>query len=222
MQLKMFTLVGMGGLLALTACGGNDQRSADANMASANPITDNQMVPVAVAQPTLSAAQQQRRNALDSTAYEKQYRQLVDRMNSSNGVRTSGMTTDGNAEMAGGATGSGVSNTSAASNANGSGGTEGQTSNADTTTGHGAQARSMSFEQLDEDHNGKLSVAEFAVFATGLDPTAPKPNDQKMPYATADQLNTAADSFFYYDQNGDTYLQPDEFARAKAAMTNTK
>ena len=73
----------------------------------------------------------------------------------------------------------------------------------------------MSFEQLDRNGDDRLSVAEFAIYAVGLDPTRPTPNDETMPYADSEQLNRAADGFFHYDTNGDTYLQEDEFAAAR-------
>ena len=72
----------------------------------------------------------------------------------------------------------------------------------------------MSWSYLDRDGDGQLSVAEYAIWAIPLDPTAEKPNDAA-PYVTAEQANKAADSFFYYDRNGDTYLSQREFTSAR-------
>jgi hypothetical protein len=74
---------------------------------------------------------------------------------------------------------------------------------------------SMTFSYLDRNDDGKLSVAEYAVWAIPVDPNEPKPNDAIKPYVTPDQANKAADSFFYYDRDGDTYLDRTEFMRAR-------
>lgn len=73
----------------------------------------------------------------------------------------------------------------------------------------------MTFSYLDRNDDGRLSVAEYAIWAIPLDPTEPKPNDENAPYVTADQANKAADSFFYYDRDGDTYLSQSEFSAAR-------
>jgi hypothetical protein len=73
----------------------------------------------------------------------------------------------------------------------------------------------MTWSYLDRNGDGQLSVAEYAIWAIPLDPTAPKRNDQTQPYLTSDQANKAADSFFYYDQGGDTYLSQQEFSAAR-------
>jgi len=73
----------------------------------------------------------------------------------------------------------------------------------------------MNWEYLDRNADGKLSVAEYAIWAVPLNPDAPKANDETKPYVTAEQANKAADSFFYYDLNGDTYLSQREFTSAR-------
>lgn len=73
----------------------------------------------------------------------------------------------------------------------------------------------MTWSYLDRNSDGQLSVAEYAIWAIPLDPAAPKRNDETQPYLTSDQANKAADSFFYYDQDGDTYLSQQEFSAAR-------
>lgn len=77
----------------------------------------------------------------------------------------------------------------------------------------------MTWSYLDRNKDGKLSVAEYAIWAIPLDPNAPARNDEKAPYLTADQANKAGDSFFYYDQDGDTYLSQREFTAARRGET---
>lgn len=95
----------------------------------------------------------------------------------------------------------------------------------DAETAAAAQARdpatnmrarkNMTWSYLDRNGDGKLSVAEYAIWAIPLDPSQPKPNDETKPYLTSEQANKAADSFFYYDQDGDTYLSQQEFSAAR-------
>lgn len=73
----------------------------------------------------------------------------------------------------------------------------------------------MDFAFLDRNNDGRLSVAEYAIWAVGVNPTVPKPNDQTRPYLTQDQINEAGQTFFYFDQSGDTYLSPAEFEAAR-------
>ncbi len=73
----------------------------------------------------------------------------------------------------------------------------------------------MTWGYLDRNDDGKLSVAEYAIWAIPLDPNAPKRNDETTPYLSAEQANKAADSFFYYDIDGDTYLDRREFTAAR-------
>lgn len=73
----------------------------------------------------------------------------------------------------------------------------------------------MTWSYLDRNDDNRLSVAEYAIWAIPLDPNAPKRNDETMPYLTAEQANKAGDSFFYYDLDGDTYLDRREFTAAR-------
>ncbi|WP_375291458.1 hypothetical protein [Qipengyuania sp.] len=75
----------------------------------------------------------------------------------------------------------------------------------------------MDFAFLDRNDDGKLSTAEYAIWAVPANPTKPKPNDATKPYLTQDQINKAGQTFFYFDQDGDTYLQPEEFQNARTS-----
>lgn len=77
----------------------------------------------------------------------------------------------------------------------------------------------MTWGYLDRNDDDQLSVAEYAIWAIPLDPNAPKRNDETQPYLTSDQANKAADSFFYYDVDGDTYLSRREFTAARRGET---
>ena len=90
----------------------------------------------------------------------------------------------------------------------------------DVTTNMRTRAN-MTWGYLDRNDDNKLSVAEYAVWAIPLDPNAPARNDETAPYLTADQANKAADSFFYYDNDGDTYLSRREFTAARRGETMT-
>ncbi|BDI59869.1 hypothetical protein MACH05_04290 [Qipengyuania nanhaisediminis] len=103
------------------------------------------------------------------------------------------------------------------------------TNSADTTSGDGAQAANadaatskplrprsaMTFGWLDRNDDGKLSVAEYAIWALPTKPNPPEPNDQVGPHLTTDEINEAGTTFFYFDEDGDTYLSPAEFTEAR-------
>lgn len=146
---------------------------------------------------TLSPEQQQRRDRVDTAAYSDEFNRYV-----AQDLPKITVVAD-TSDIPGG-------NTTVAS------GKTGQTGQASPNAQVGI-AGADSFEVLDRNNDGRLSVAEYAIYAIDLRPLVKKPNDQKPPYATADQLNRAADSFFYYDANGDSWLQPDEFQAAKHA-----
>lgn len=75
--------------------------------------------------------------------------------------------------------------------------------------------QNMTWSYLDRNDDFKLSVAEYAIWAIPLDPDAAVANDAGPVQLTDDQINKAADSFFYYDVDGDTYLDQREFTAAR-------
>ena len=73
----------------------------------------------------------------------------------------------------------------------------------------------MSFSYLDRNGDGQLSVAEYAIWALPTDPNPPEPNDAVGPHLTQDQINEAGQTFFYFDDDGDSYLSEQEFQDAR-------
>jgi hypothetical protein len=153
--------------------------------------------PVAVVDPlvpvyTLTPEQQQRRDVLDMPELQRDYASYVE------ADRQSASASDGAAGASGDAS-------------------SGNAGNADPTAHTMPSPVNMTFADLDRNDDDRLSVAEWAIYAVGLDPTVKKgQDDQTPPYATAEQLNRAADGFFAHDSNGDTYLQQAEFQQARA------
>ena len=73
----------------------------------------------------------------------------------------------------------------------------------------------MDFAYLDRNSDGKLSVAEYAIWAVPSNPNPPVSNDQTKPYITTAQINEAGQTFFYFDEDGDSYLSDGEFSAAR-------
>lgn len=73
----------------------------------------------------------------------------------------------------------------------------------------------MTFSYLDRNGDGQLSVAEYAIWALPTNPTPPEPNDAVGPHLTQDQINEAGQTFFYFDDDGDSYLSEQEFQDAR-------
>lgn len=73
----------------------------------------------------------------------------------------------------------------------------------------------MDFAYLDRNSDGRLSVAEYAIWAVRANPNTPVANDQTKPYISTDQINEAGQTFFYFDEDGDSYLSQSEFQAAR-------
>ena len=191
---KISLALATGLAMALAACGDNDAEEVPvvaettAVVADFDPMTRDY---------ALSEDAQTRRDEFDSDAFQSEYAGYRDEIVSeqvrmgddSGGDSGTGMSEEDRTEM------------EAASQAR------------DTSTNMRAR-ENMTWSYLDRNDDGQLSVAEYAIWAIPLDPTKPKANDQA-PYLTAEQANKAADSFFYYDQDGDTYLSQREFTSAR-------
>lgn len=130
---------------------------------------------------------------MDRSAFDTEYRQIRDaiRVEAEEGAQASG--------AEGVATGS---------------------DSAAATSGGVPAPAEMDFAWLDRNDDGQLSVAEYAIWKVPVDPLEPKPNDATKPYLTDDQINEAGRSFFYYDQDGSTYLSEAEFAAAKTGTSS--
>ena len=79
--------------------------------------------------------------------------------------------------------------------------------------------QNMTWGYLDRNDDDQLSVAEYAIWAIPLNPQNEAMNDQGQPELKAETINKAADSFFYYDADGDTYLDRREFTAARRGET---
>ena len=182
--------------LAVAACGDNDADTVDAN-----PEADMQANQQAEYDPmtrdyTLSEDAQTRRADFDVDEFQTNYSGYRDEIGGeqvrmgNNADADSEMTDDDRAEM------------------------EAAAQPRDATTNMRTRAN-MTWGYLDRDDDDRLSVAEYAIWAIPLDPNTPARNDETAPYLTADQANKAADSFFYYDIDGDSYLDRREFTSAR-------
>lgn len=72
----------------------------------------------------------------------------------------------------------------------------------------------MTFDWLDRDKSGNLSIAEWALWKIPADQVKGKPGDPNEPYLTPDQLDEAARTFFHYDVDGSLDLSKEEFSKA--------
>ncbi len=181
-----------GGLaLALAACADeSDEMAATEEPADIVAVEYDPLVGPYV----LTVEQQERRDALDMVAFQEEYagyhEALVVEATPSPNMADSGSSSDANADEAG----------------------DDEAVNAT----NGVPERSeMDWSYIDRNDDDRLSVAEYAIWALPMDPTASAANDAKPPYLTADEANQVADSFFYYDRDGDTYLSQQEFASAR-------
>lgn len=162
----------------------------------------------------LNEDQQASLDAMDSQSVSDEYdRNMADmqtEMESGGGASDGSM---GGASMSGsGSTDS--EETSSDSSTSGSGTTSAE--GAMNGTGSSMPSRSkMTFGYLDRNDDGKLSVAEYAIWALPTDPNPPEPNDALGPHLTQDQINEAGQTFFFFDDDGDTYLSQDEFQDAR-------
>lgn len=180
---------------ACDAAGDDEERAAGPDFVSpvAEPVAVVEFDPL-TRDYSLTPEQRTRRSQFDQDAFEEEYSRYREELSRSG---------QGNEAEAGGMTGSAGSENMSAASTQQSGRSE-------------LRPRSeMDFAFLDRNSDDRLSVAEYAIWAIPIDPNKPKPNDQRKPYITADQANKAADSFFYYDTDGSTYLSAEEFAVAR-------
>jgi hypothetical protein len=75
----------------------------------------------------------------------------------------------------------------------------------------------MDFAFLDRNSDGQLSVGEYAIWAVRANPATSAPNDQTRPFISTEHLNEAGQTFFYFDENADSYLSRSEFDTARSS-----
>ena len=154
----------------------------------------------------LDADQQSRYDEMDRQAVSDEYDRNRDAMDEE--MQAGGGMADGS--MAGQAEG-GTSADASDSGDMADAGTSGNTGSASMMRPRGQ----MDFAFLDRNDDGELSVAEYAIWALPTDPSEPARNDAKAPYLTQSQINEAGQTFFYFDEDGDSYLSPQEFQAAR-------
>lgn len=202
--------------LALAGCNRNDEAANTYAVQNTTEIdtlamTDNSMAAMPV---ELTPTQRQARQALDMQNYEAEYRTYEDQPMPIASSTPLALPTPMAPSTTAGDGAPANSNASASAGMSRTGMNDaGMGRNPNAT----AAPRNMTFAQLDRNRDGKLSVAEYAIYAVGVNPVSPAPNDRKRPHATADELNRAADTFFQYDADGSTYLSPAEFMTAQHA-----
>ena len=204
-RLPILTLASVAAL-GLAACGEDPNDNVTA-IQDTPALSVNDLGPDTSVQ--LDQEQQARLDALDREAVSEEYDVNYETMWQESG-RTPMSGTGDTGAMADTGT-----STDAASEA---GGTMSNTTGSATSTTSGMTMPprgQMDFAFLDRNNNGQLSVAEYAIWAVGVNPTVPKENDQTRPYLRPEQINEAGQTFFYFDQDGDTYLSESEFQDAR-------
>ncbi len=199
-QFKSTLAVASGLALALAACGDNDVEETDDTLVSEEDvaITSDEFDPM-TRDYVLGEEAQTRRDAFDADTFRTEYDGYRDEVMSEQ-VQMGGdadaedMTDEDRSEM------------------------EAASQPRDANTNMRARTN-MTWGYLDRNDDGQLSVAEYAIWAIPLDPDSAAANDAGPVELTDDQINSAADSFFYYDLDGDTYLDQREFTSARRGET---
>lgn len=186
--------------LAVAACGDNDT-DADMGTTTGDLTTEADSMMPDAADLTLDEEQQARFNSMDRDAASSEYDEIRD-MQIAGADENDGGADKNDAMMA-----DDKDSSSAMSGGK-----------ATARKGEWIDPSATSFSALDYNDDGKLSVAEFAVYALSVSPNKPKPNDSKKPYLTTDQINDAGQRFFKFDADGDSYLDKTEFSTAKSTM----
>jgi len=75
----------------------------------------------------------------------------------------------------------------------------------------------MDFAFLDRNGDGRLSVGEYAIWAVRANPATAAPNDENRPFISTEQVNEAGQTFFFFDEDGDSYLSSGEFDAARSS-----
>ena len=227
MKNLMFTTLASAAALTLAACGSEDVENTVVDDVDELVDADVNEVGYPVGG-ELNPDQQTAYDTMDRQAISDEFDMNYDAIRTER-VANADLTADGAMSGSDAMSGSGSMDSSGSMS-----GSNGSTSGGDAMSGSGSMtsassgsgmsgmpARSaMDFGWLDRNDDGKLSVAEYAIWAVPVDPNDPAPNDAKKPYMTSEEINEAGETFFYFDQDGSTYLSEQEFAMARnSAMT---
>lgn len=198
--------------LALTACSDDPNETPITQEAApdmdAEVLADDAM-PVGG---DLNETQQASYDAMDRQAVSDEYDTNRDTMmaESASASGTSAGTASNSDSMSGS---SGANSTSSSGTSNSD---DAMADNSGSSNVAALPARSqMDFAYLDRNSDGQLSVAEYAIWAVRANPNTPVANDQTKPYISTDQINEAGQTFFYFDEDGDSYLSNSEFTAAR-------
>ena len=193
-QPRLLLAASAGLAFALAACADDETEQVDVAAVEADQTALAEEYDPMARDYTLDADAQERRSQFDEAAFQEEYRGYRDDIVGEQVSLTGGGgdTTDAEAEAA--------------------------AQPRDPATNMRSR-QNMTWSYLDRNSDGQLSVGEYAIWAIPLDPTQPAPNDETQPFLTSDEANKAADSFFYYDQDGDTYLSQQEFSVARRGDT---
>ena len=202
--------------IALTACGSEDVENTPVDDIDEIVDNDTEYDPM-TRDYTLSEEAQARRDQFDEEATAEEYGQYRDEIMAEQDTAES-MASEREDNASAMAASDGGSDSASGSSTDTMSSSDGASSSdmpeRDANTNMRTRA-SMTWSYLDRDDSNRLSVAEYAIWAIPLDPTEPEPNDAKPPYVETEEINKAADSFFYYDIDGDSYLDRREFTAAR-------
>lgn len=211
--MKKFTILAVStAALALAACSDQQDETPITQEAADDmdvAVMDDDAMPVGG---ELNETQQASYDAMDRQAVSDEYDTNRDAMMAENSSAPSNSDAMGsNSGSMTGASGANTTSTSGGSNSDASMGDSPDSSNVAALP-----ARSqMDFAYLDRNSDGQLSVAEYAIWAVPANPNTPVENDQTKPYISTDQINEAGKTFFYFDEDGNTYLSDGEFTAAR-------
>ena len=225
MNLKHFSAIS-GLAIALAACNPVDDGTTDpdvtADVEGDNAVVEDDAYPVGG---ELSTEQQASYDAMDREGVSREYDMNRDTMMQESMERSTSGNTGGSDTMSGSAS---SSDGNASNSGNMASGDTGDSMSGDSNSGDRMSGNSssgnvinlpprgqMDFAFLDRNSDGKLSVAEYAIWAVPANPTTPAPNDETKPYLTTQQINEAGNTFFYFDEDGSTYLSESEFTDAR-------
>lgn len=207
MKKMLMATMASAAVLGLAACGSEDVENTPVDDID-EIVDEDEPYPVGG---ELNDDQQANYDAMDRQAVSDEYDANMADMQS--GMNSGGAMADGSMESGSGSMESDSSDEGEAM----SGGASMDDGNAmASSSGSSIPARSaMDFGYLDRNDDGQLSVAEYAIWALPTNPNPPEPNDALGPHLTQDEINEAGQTFFYFDDDGDSYLSQEEFQDAR-------
>lgn len=197
-RMRRFAPAAAAAALILTACGGSEVETADANLAVPTETAGLDGPDAVIIYPSGTEA------SLEPNALRTE----VDRLQREQGSTNM----QGGSSSAGQATGdqmAGQANDQMSGNQ-----MSGQAGNQMAgESGDGAGSAATSFAGFDRDNDGRLSPAEYAIYALPSETPARQGavNDENPPFVSDEALNQSITSFRRLDANGDFFLSPQEF-----------